>query len=76
MTLVLVYFPSFGEGGLASSWTGVCDVIPDWNSVLGRVLGIQGLAVGHGFKLSPDVGRILAQEALERFSTGRLLSGK
>jgi sarcosine oxidase, subunit beta len=87
-------FPSFGEAGLASSWTGVYDVTPDWNPVLGRVPGLHGLVVGygfsgHGFKLSPGVGRVLAQEALglstdvslapyalERFSTGELLSGK
>jgi sarcosine oxidase subunit beta len=51
-------FPSFDEAGLASSWTGVYDVTPDWNPVLGRVPGLQGLVVGygfsgHGFKLSP-----------------------
>jgi sarcosine oxidase subunit beta len=87
-------FASFGEAGLASSWTGVYDVTPDWNPVLGRVNGMQGLVVGygfsgHGFKLSPGVGRVLAQEALgmatdvslapyalERFSTGQLLTGK
>jgi sarcosine oxidase subunit beta len=87
-------FPSFGEAGLASSWTGVYDVTPDWNPVLGRVPGLHGLVVGygfsgHGFKLSPGVGRVLAQEALglstdvslapyalQRFSTGELLTGK
>jgi sarcosine oxidase subunit beta len=87
-------FPSFAEAGLASSWTGVYDVTPDWNPVLGRLPGIDGLVVGygfsgHGFKLSPAIGRVLAQEALrqptdvslapyalERFGTGRLLTGK
>jgi sarcosine oxidase subunit beta len=62
-------FPSFETAGLASSWTGVYDVTPDWNPVLGRLPGIGGLVVGygfsgHGFKLSPAVGRVLAQEAL------------
>ncbi|ACB32436.1 FAD dependent oxidoreductase [Leptothrix cholodnii SP-6] len=87
-------FPSFGEAGLASSWTGVYDVTPDWNPVLGRLPDVPGLIVGygfsgHGFKLSPGVGRVLAQEALglptdvslapyahERFRSGHLLSGK
>lgn len=87
-------FPSFETAGLASSWTGVYDVTPDWNPVLGRVPGLDGLVVafgfsGHGFKLSPAVGRVLAQEVLglptdvalapysiERFRTGRLLSGR
>ena len=86
-------FPSFESAGLASAWTGVYDVTPDWNPVLGRVPDVSGLIVaygfsGHGFKLSPAVGRVLAQEALglptdvslapyalERFRAGRLLTG-
>lgn len=87
-------FPSFAEAGLASSWTGVYDVTPDWNPVLGSLPGIEGLVVGygfsgHGFKLSPAIGRVLAQAALgqptdvalapydyARFAAGRLLTGK
>jgi len=87
-------FPAFAEAGLASSWTGVYDVTPDWNPVLGRIPDVEGLIVaygfsGHGFKLSPAVGRVLAQEALglptdvsltpyalERFRAGRLLHGR
>lgn len=87
-------FPSFETAGLASSWTGVYDVTPDWNPVLGRLPDLQGLVVGygfsgHGFKLSPAVGRALAQAALglptdvslapyalERFRSGRLLAGR
>jgi glycine/D-amino acid oxidase-like deaminating enzyme len=87
-------FPSFDMAGLASSWTGVYDVTPDWNPVLGRVDALPGLIVacgfsGHGFKLSPAVGRVLAQEALgmatdvplepyalERFARGELLTGR
>jgi glycine/D-amino acid oxidase-like deaminating enzyme len=87
-------FPSYEEAGLASSWTGVYDVTPDWNPVLGRLPGVDGLVMGfgfsgHGFKLSPTVGLVLAQEALglptevslapysiERFANGSLLVGK
>jgi len=87
-------FPSFETAGLATSWTGVYDVTPDWNPVLGKLPGVEGLIAGfgfsgHGFKLSPAVGRILAQEALglptdvsltpyalERFASGKLLVGK
>jgi glycine/D-amino acid oxidase-like deaminating enzyme len=61
--------------------------------VLGPVPGLEGLLVafgfsGHGFKLSPAVGRLMAQLALGqptdvavepyaigRFGTGRLLAG-
>ena len=87
-------FPSYETAGLASSWTGVYDVTPDWNPVLGRLPGMQGLLVGygfsgHGFKLSPGIGRVLAQEALglqtdvplapyalDRFARGSLLTGR
>lgn len=86
--------PVFAEAGLAASWTGVYDVTPDWNPVLGPLPGIGGLHVaygfsGHGFKLSPIVGRLIAQQALglptdlplapyayERFAGGRLLTGR
>ncbi|WP_321786325.1 FAD-binding oxidoreductase [Burkholderia pyrrocinia] len=87
-------FPAYETAGIASSWTGVYDVTPDWNPVLGTLPGIDGLVVGygfsgHGFKLSPTVGLVLAQAALglptevslkpysiERFATGELLTGK
>jgi len=87
-------FPAYESAGLASSWTGVYDVTPDWNPVLGRLPGVDGLVMGfgfsgHGFKLSPTVGLVLAQEALglktdvplapysiDRFAKGSLLVGK
>ena len=93
-TQVAERFPSFETAGVAASWTGVYDVTPDWNPVLGPLPDVPGLVVaygfsGHGFKLSPAVGLILAQStlglptdvdiapyALERFRTGALLSGK
>ena len=91
---VAARFPGWDEAGLASSWTGVYDVTPDWNPVLGPVPGLPGLIVafgfsGHGFKLSPAVGRVLAQAALglptdvslapyalERFARGQPLRGR
>jgi sarcosine oxidase subunit beta len=91
---VALRFPAFAESGLASSWTGVYDVTPDWNPVLGQVPEVPGLVVGfgfsgHGFKLSPAVGRVLAQAALglpadvslapyalARFARGALLRGR
>lgn len=87
-------FPAFAEAGLAASWTGVYDVTPDWNPVLGSVPEVPGLVVGfgfsgHGFKLSPAVGRVLAQAALglptdvslapyalARFARGQWLTGR
>ncbi|MBK7331253.1 MAG: FAD-binding oxidoreductase [Betaproteobacteria bacterium] len=86
--------PAFESAGLAASWTGVYDVTPDWNPVLGPVDGVPGLHLaygfsGHGFKLSPIVGRLVAQAALghapdfplapyalSRFAEHRLLTGR
>jgi sarcosine oxidase subunit beta len=86
--------PAFADAGLAASWTGVYDVTPDWNPVLGAVDGVPGLHVaygfsGHGFKLSPVVGRLVAQSVLgqptdfdlspyrlSRFTEGSLLLGR
>jgi glycine/D-amino acid oxidase-like deaminating enzyme len=87
-------FPAYADAGLAHSWTGVYDVTPDWNPVLGPAPGVDGLMLaygfsGHGFKLSPLIGRLMAQQALglptevslapyalERFAAGRLLRGR
>jgi sarcosine oxidase subunit beta len=87
-------FPAYAEAGLASSWTGLYDVTPDWNPVLGPLPGIEGLWVaygfsGHGFKLAPAVGALVAQAmlgqpgvvpietySLSRFAGGQLLVGR
>ena len=91
---VAARFPAYAEAGLAATWTGLYDVTPDWNPVLGALPDLQGLLVaygfsGHGFKLAPSVGRLMAQTclgqptdvplapfALERFAQGRLLQGR
>jgi len=62
--------PAFAEGRLLRSWSGLYDTTPDWNPVLGRVPGLDGIQVafgfsGHGFKLSPMIGRMLAQSLLD-----------
>lgn len=85
--------PAFAEGRLVRSWSGLYDTTPDWNPVLGPVPGVPGMQVafgfsGHGFKLSPMIGRMLAQSMLEqppdlpirgyrieRFAEGDLLTG-
>jgi len=86
--------PVFETAGVASTWTGVYDVTPDWNPVMGPLPGVDGIVVafgfsGHGFKLSPAVGKLLAQCALgratdvplapyrySRFDEGALLVGR
>ena len=78
--------------GLESGYSGVYDVTPDWQPILGTLPGHDGLLVacgfsGHGFKLSPVIGRGLSDVILTgdttlfpfarfsatRFSTGALI---
>jgi sarcosine oxidase subunit beta len=76
-------------GGFAALY----DVTPDWHPILGAVDGIKGYLncvgwSGHGFKLGPAVGELMAEVivdgaatsidistlGLDRFATGALLS--
>jgi sarcosine oxidase subunit beta len=58
-------FPSFEAGHFHSGYSGPFDVTPDWHPILDKAPGIRGfyLAVGfsgHGFKLAPAVGEMVA----------------
>jgi sarcosine oxidase, subunit beta len=84
-------YPRLAGFELVRGFAGPYDVTPDWNPVIGRCPGIEGLYVatgwsGHGFKLSPAVGEVIAAEVsgrtppidvsdlrAERFVEGRLL---
>jgi sarcosine oxidase subunit beta len=76
-------------------WAGVYDVTPDWHPILDAVDGIEGLycAVGfsgHGFKLSPMIGVVMAELIIQgracsvditpmhwsRFRTGKLIAAR
>lgn len=57
-------FPVLADGRIARGYAGCFDVTPDWHPILDRV-GPQGYHVaagfsGHGFKLSPAVGHMVA----------------
>lgn len=57
-------FPALAEGRIARGYAGCFDVTPDWHPILDRV-GPEGSFVavgfsGHGFKLSPAVGHMMA----------------
>jgi glycine/D-amino acid oxidase-like deaminating enzyme len=84
-------YPGLGRLDWVTGWAGPYDVTPDWNPILGWAPGIDGLYLvqgwsGHGFKLSPAVGEVVAAEVLgatppidvselrlERFDRGELL---
>lgn len=57
-------FPGFGDAAITGSYAGCYDVTPDWNPIISAT-GIDGLIVaagfsGHGFKIAPAVGRLVA----------------
>lgn len=57
-------FPGFGDAAISGSYAGCYDVTPDWNPVISPT-GIDGLLVaagfsGHGFKVAPAVGKLVA----------------
>ena len=58
-------FPVMADGEARGGWAGLYDVTPDWHPILDAVEEVPGLYVaagtsGHGFKLSPAIGRLLA----------------
>ncbi len=86
-------FPGLENAAITSSYAGCYDVTPDWNPVIGTG-PLPGLVIaagfsGHGFKISPAVGRLVADLVvdgrssdpriperdfrLERFAEGDLL---
>ena len=87
--------PLMADSYIRGGWSGLFTVTPDWHPILDKVPGIDGLfcAVGfsgHGFKLSPAIGRAMAELALEgravstdltplrfnRFAEGDLLNSR
>jgi glycine/D-amino acid oxidase-like deaminating enzyme len=59
-------FPDFATAAPRGGWTGPYDNTPDLYPILDRVPGVGGLYVaagfsGHGFKLTPAIGRVTAE---------------
>lgn len=62
-------FPGFSDAAITGSYAGCYDVTPDWNPVISTT-GIDGLMVaagfsGHGFKIAPAVGKLVADLVTE-----------
>lgn len=67
--LIANRMPAFANAQYVAGWTGLYDITPDWNPIVGPVPGYEGLFVavgfsGHGFKLAPTIGEGLAQMVL------------
>ena len=62
-------FPGFSDAAIRTSYAGCYDVTPDWNPVISGT-PLAGLFVaagfsGHGFKISPAVGRLVADIVID-----------
>ena len=71
---VMHRFPGFPNPSVTHTYAGVYDVPPDWNPVIAPVGGVDGLILcagfaGHGFKISPAVGDLVADLVFEGDST-------
>ncbi len=68
MTILSDIIPAYADATWAGGWSGLFTVSPDWNPVIDYVPGFENLVVGagfsgHGFKMSPAIGRSLAELA-------------
>lgn len=66
-------FPAWSRPGVVNSYAGCYDVTPDYNPVIGPA-PVPGLFLavgfsGHGFKLAPAVGRLVADLLLDGASS-------
>jgi sarcosine oxidase, subunit beta len=62
---VLELFPQLERARVLRSWTGLCDLSPDYSPILGKT-GVEGFHVSagwgtYGFKAAPVVGETMAQ---------------
>ncbi|RMF88888.1 MAG: FAD-binding oxidoreductase [Nitrospinota bacterium] len=89
-------YPILERGYYKGGWAGPYDVTPDWHPILDALPGFEGLycAVGfsgHGFKLSPAIGEMMARLITEgkctepadislfrfnRYAEGRLIQAR
>jgi sarcosine oxidase subunit beta len=66
-------FPGFADAAITGSYAGCYDVTPDWNPVISRT-ELDGLVVaagfsGHGFKIAPAVGKLVADLVVDGHSS-------
>ena len=62
--------PGMADAYYRGGWSGLFTTTPDWHPVLDAVPGVSGLYCGigfsgHGFKLSPAIGKAVAELVVE-----------
>lgn len=63
--------PAYADAEWAGGFAGAYDYTPDWNPLLGWAPAVEGFYLalgwsGHGFKLAPAVGEVVADTILGR----------
>ena len=71
--------PAYADGLVMGGKTGLYDITPDWHPVLGST-AVDGFFVaagfsGHGFKLAPAIGELMAQEIVDGKASDVDISG-
>ena len=66
-------FPGFPDAAISSSYAGCYDVTPDYNPVISKA-PLDGLVIaagfsGHGFKIAPAVGKLVADIVIDGHSS-------
>ncbi len=88
--LFIKRLPAFSKAISVNAYTGLYDVTPDWYPILGRVEQVKGFIMcagfsGHGFKIGPAVGELIAEEVVDgkahsidisRFNLARFAKGE
>ena len=88
-------YPLMERGTTAGGWASLYDITPDWHAIMGALPGVEGLycvagTSGHGFKLGPAVGEMMADLiingekpegdinmfSVSRFDAGKEVAGK
>jgi glycine/D-amino acid oxidase-like deaminating enzyme len=82
--------PAMDDGWYASGYSSLYDISPDWHSIMDELPSASGLycvagSSGHGFKLGPVVGEMMAElvingrqpgDDIEIFSFSRFAEGR
>jgi sarcosine oxidase subunit beta len=64
----IAILPALEGAAMATTWTGLYEMSPDHDAIVGPVAGIDGLLIaagfsGHGFQHAPIVGKVLSELA-------------
>ncbi len=68
-------FPAMDKGGFVNGYASLYDVTPDWQPILGALPGVENLycaagSSGHGFKLAPRIGQMMADLLVDGDAAG------